>query len=69
MQVVVRELDTQQQRSSTATLTINVLDLNDNAPSVPSVLLLQSVPEGNYEGGTGRFLVSVSGEMLKQFLH
>lgn len=64
MQATVRELDTAERRSSVSTLTINVIDVNDNAPFVASNQLSTSVAEGNYEGGAGQFLVGVSGKIL-----
>ena len=68
VQATVRELDTAERRSSVSTLTINVIDVNDNAPFVASNQLSTSVAEGNYEGGAGQFLVGVSGKILWQFL-
>ena len=65
--MIVRELDTAEHRSSTSTLTVSVVDVNDNAPRVTSDLLTTTVPEGNYEGGTGQFLVSVSSDALPHF--
>ncbi|KAJ8318063.1 hypothetical protein KUTeg_003154 [Tegillarca granosa] len=48
--VVVREGTTTQRRSATVTLTINVLDGNDNPPVFPAQAYSQNVPAGAYSG-------------------
>lgn len=59
LQVTVRETDTAERRSSTVTLTVSVLDVNDNDPTVPSSLLNVTVQEGDYSSG-GQVLTKVS---------
>ncbi|KAL8591925.1 hypothetical protein ACOMHN_039978 [Nucella lapillus] len=44
-QVVARELDTAEKRSSTATVTLNILDMNDNAPNFTKPKYFFNVPE------------------------
>ncbi|KAJ8319081.1 hypothetical protein KUTeg_004172 [Tegillarca granosa] len=50
LQVEVKEADTTQQRSSTAQVTINVIDTNNNAPTFPLPSYSYSIPEGDYTG-------------------
>ncbi|KAK7482289.1 hypothetical protein BaRGS_00026417 [Batillaria attramentaria] len=58
--VTVTEVGTPNPRSSTASLTVSVLDVNDNAPTAASLLLATTAPEGDYTAATdNRFLLSL----------
>ncbi|KAL5018742.1 hypothetical protein ScPMuIL_004464 [Solemya velum] len=46
--IVVKELDTEELLSGTITVTVNVIDINDNKPVFPTEQYEGSVVEGNY---------------------
>ncbi|XP_070182125.1 cadherin-99C-like [Littorina saxatilis] len=62
LNATVRELDTVERLTGSATLTIHVLDVN--VPSVPSDLLRVTVPERDYSG-VGQFLVSLNASEIE----
>ena len=59
LQVVAREIDTAERRSSTATVTLNILDMNDNAPNFTHPQYLFTVSEdASVDDSIGEILVS-----------
>ena len=44
-QVIARELDTDEKLSSTATMTVDIEDMNDNAPVFTQAQLTLDIPE------------------------
>jgi hypothetical protein len=59
--VTVTEVGVTNPRSSSVTMTVSLLDVNDNAPFVPSQLLTHSTPEGTK---TNEILVQVSALLM-----
>ncbi|KAK7482285.1 hypothetical protein BaRGS_00026413 [Batillaria attramentaria] len=55
--VTVTEVGTPNPRSSTASLTVSVLDVNDNAPTADSFVRIASAPEGDYTVPGNRLLL------------
>ncbi|XP_067670938.1 protocadherin Fat 4-like [Haliotis asinina] len=57
--VIVREQSTAEQRSGSISLTVNVVDINDNTPFFVGTPYRRSLPEGDYTQGNGEFIVQV----------
>ncbi|XP_071105183.1 cadherin-99C-like [Haliotis cracherodii] len=64
--VIVREQDTTQQRSGSISLTVNVVDINDNTPFFVGIPYSRSLPEGDYTQGAGEFIAPIGHRLFVQ---
>lgn len=58
-QVVVREANTVERRSATATMTVNVINANDNVPVFPAAAYQSTISAGGYTPSNGVTVATV----------
>lgn len=60
----MREASTLERRSTTATLTVNVANANDNAPAFPAAAYQSTISAGGYTPSNGVTVATVTSTQL-----